>query len=176
MKPVELGAYYESILEKEVRKEGGVYYTPQYIVDYIVEHTVGKMFAEIKINIINDFPTPFGKTASLSQKKLCYRLVDLVEQMLTVQKRLHGIPKDLSRDLNRKRVAIISDKIDAVVYQLYGLTDDEIAIVEGNSGSRKTSERTTNRFSTRKHARKAAGIIHRNTLWTILSNIPLENF
>jgi type I restriction-modification system DNA methylase subunit/NOL1/NOP2/fmu family ribosome biogenesis protein len=27
----------------EVRKAGGVYYTPQYIVDYIVENTVGKM-------------------------------------------------------------------------------------------------------------------------------------
>ena len=27
----------------EVRKAGGVYYTPAYIVDYIVEHTVGKL-------------------------------------------------------------------------------------------------------------------------------------
>ncbi|MCL2416326.1 MAG: N-6 DNA methylase [Bacteroidales bacterium] len=27
----------------EVRKSGGVYYTPQYIVDYIVEYTVGKL-------------------------------------------------------------------------------------------------------------------------------------
>jgi type I restriction-modification system DNA methylase subunit len=27
----------------EVRKAGGVYYTPRYIVEYIVEHTVGKM-------------------------------------------------------------------------------------------------------------------------------------
>jgi type I restriction-modification system DNA methylase subunit len=26
----------------EVRKAGGVYYTPQYIVDYIVQHTIGK--------------------------------------------------------------------------------------------------------------------------------------
>ena len=43
MKPEDLGAYYESILEKEVRKEGGVYYTPQYIVDYIVANTVGKL-------------------------------------------------------------------------------------------------------------------------------------
>ncbi len=27
----------------EVKKAGGVYYTPTYIVDYIVEHTVGKL-------------------------------------------------------------------------------------------------------------------------------------
>jgi len=43
MKPEELGAYYESILDKEVRKEGGIYYTPQYIVEYIVEHTLGQL-------------------------------------------------------------------------------------------------------------------------------------
>jgi len=31
----------------EVKKAGGVYYTPKYIVDYIVEHTVGKLI-EVK--------------------------------------------------------------------------------------------------------------------------------
>jgi hypothetical protein len=30
----------------EVRKAGGVYYTPTYIVDYIVQHTVGKLLGE----------------------------------------------------------------------------------------------------------------------------------
>lgn len=32
-------------LKPEVRKAGGVYYTPQYIVDYIVANTVGKLVA-----------------------------------------------------------------------------------------------------------------------------------
>ena len=37
-------AHYAKIEEKpEVRKAGGVYYTPKYIVDYIVENTVGKL-------------------------------------------------------------------------------------------------------------------------------------
>lgn len=60
--PVEiLGTAYEQFLGKqikvspahkisieqkpEVRKAGGVYYTPQYIVNYIVENTVGKLIA-----------------------------------------------------------------------------------------------------------------------------------
>src|SRR5205823_14889859 len=29
----------------EVRKAGGIYYTPRYIVDYIVEHTLGRTLA-----------------------------------------------------------------------------------------------------------------------------------
>jgi type I restriction-modification system DNA methylase subunit len=37
-------AHHAKIEEKpEVRKAGGVYYTPQYIVDYIVENTIGKL-------------------------------------------------------------------------------------------------------------------------------------
>jgi len=37
-------AHYAKIEEKpEVRKAGGVYYTPQYVVDYIVKNTVGKL-------------------------------------------------------------------------------------------------------------------------------------
>lgn len=39
-------AHHAVIEEKpEVRKAGGVYYTPQYIVDYIVENTLGKLIA-----------------------------------------------------------------------------------------------------------------------------------
>jgi hypothetical protein len=61
--PVEiLGIIYERFLGKvvrpkgrgvtieekpEVRKAGGVYYTPRYIVDYIVEQTVGKLLADL---------------------------------------------------------------------------------------------------------------------------------
>ncbi len=37
-------AHYAKIEEKpEVRKAGGVYYTPQYIVEYIIKNTVGKL-------------------------------------------------------------------------------------------------------------------------------------
>jgi hypothetical protein len=62
--PVEiLGTIYERFLGKvvrtteqrvkiedkpEVRKAGGVYYTPQYIVRYIVEQTIGKLLADCK--------------------------------------------------------------------------------------------------------------------------------
>ena len=36
MKPENLGAYYESILDREVRREHGIYYTPPLIVDYMI--------------------------------------------------------------------------------------------------------------------------------------------
>ncbi len=44
-KQIILKGTHRAVIEEkpEVRKAGGVYYTPQYIVDYIVEHTVGKL-------------------------------------------------------------------------------------------------------------------------------------
>ncbi|HEX2914539.1 MAG TPA: N-6 DNA methylase [Chloroflexia bacterium] len=44
-KVVRLAENHEVVVEEkpEVRKAGGVYYTPTYIVDYIVRHTVGKL-------------------------------------------------------------------------------------------------------------------------------------
>ncbi len=40
----------------EVRKAGGVYYTPTYIVDYIVKNTVGKLCANVKPHKTDQFP------------------------------------------------------------------------------------------------------------------------
>ncbi len=42
-KPEDFGYLYEEFISQDVafRKAGGVYYTPQYIVDYIVENTLG---------------------------------------------------------------------------------------------------------------------------------------
>lgn len=44
-KVIRIGKGHHAVIEEkpEVRKAGGVFYTPQYIVDYIVENTVGKL-------------------------------------------------------------------------------------------------------------------------------------
>ena len=49
-KQIKLSPGHRATIEEkpEVRKAGGVYYTPQYIVEYIVENTVGKLAADKK--------------------------------------------------------------------------------------------------------------------------------
>ena len=46
MKPEALGTYYESILDKEARRERGIYYTPPLIVNYMVEDTLGTLLKD----------------------------------------------------------------------------------------------------------------------------------
>ena len=92
-----------------------------------VQPRVGKMFAEIKINLLNDFPVPFGNTLSSLQKKKLAHLADLADQMLAAKLKQY----ELFTDVNHKRIAILDSQIDALVYELYGLTAEEIAIIEG---------------------------------------------
>jgi len=53
------------------------------------------------------------------------RIIDLVDQMLTAQANL----RESASELDRKRIAILDGQIDKAVYELYGLTGDEIQIV-----------------------------------------------
>jgi hypothetical protein len=58
------------------------------------------------------------------------RMVTLVEQMLarSVHKRLAAAS---DRELYQRQIDATDNEIDKLVYELYGLTPDEIAIVEG---------------------------------------------
>jgi type II restriction/modification system DNA methylase subunit YeeA len=56
-------------------------------------------------------------------------MVRLVERMLDLHKRIPATPQEqerLARD-----IASTDREIDNLVYQLYGLTEEEIKIVEG---------------------------------------------
>jgi len=59
------------------------------------------------------------------------KMVKLVERMLNLHKKLAAakVPTDKTRI--QRRIATTDKQIDKLVYELYGLTDKEIAIVEG---------------------------------------------
>ncbi|MCI0476926.1 MAG: hypothetical protein L0Y55_11805, partial [Anaerolineales bacterium] len=59
------------------------------------------------------------------------RMVQLVEQMLDLHKRLHAAQTQTDRELYQRQIDATDKQIDALVYELYGLTEEEIKIVEG---------------------------------------------
>jgi ADP-heptose:LPS heptosyltransferase len=59
------------------------------------------------------------------------RMVALVTQMLELHKRLPSARTENDRQLVQRQIDATDKQIDALVYELYGLTDDEIALVEG---------------------------------------------
>lgn len=58
-------------------------------------------------------------------------MVGLVEQMLVLHKQRADVTTDHEKNLVERQIEATDKQIDILVYDLYGLTDDEIRIVEG---------------------------------------------
>lgn len=58
-------------------------------------------------------------------------MVALVERMLELQKRQAAARTPADRELYACQIEATDGEIDRLVYELYGLTEKEIAIVEG---------------------------------------------
>jgi len=61
------------------------------------------------------------------------KIVSLVEQNLTAQKQAASAKSDKDTEFYGNKCAAIDHQIDALIYELYGLTPDEIKIVEGTA-------------------------------------------
>ena len=70
--------------------------------------------------------------ADKSDKAAHDRMVKLVEQMLELHPRLAGARTPQEKTALERQIAATDMQIDALVYELYGLTGDEIKIVEGS--------------------------------------------
>ncbi len=87
----------------------------------------GEALAQVKRGHLAELPILEFKAAEARYA----RIVQLVEQMLAAQKQLAGAQTDKDKSYYEKKCASLSRQIDALVYDLYGLTEDEIKIVEG---------------------------------------------
>ncbi|WP_348530882.1 hypothetical protein [Methanothrix sp.] len=57
-------------------------------------------------------------------------MVALVEQMLSLHKRVRDARTSHERDVIQRQIDATDIEIDRLVYELYGLTEEEIRIVE----------------------------------------------
>ena len=58
------------------------------------------------------------------------KLVALVDNMLELQKKYHEARMEIDKGLYERQIKIVDAQIDRLVYDLYGLTEEEIEIVE----------------------------------------------
>ena len=55
----------------------------------------------------------------------------LVDPMLELQKKYHDARMARDKKLYERQIKIVDAQIDRLVYDLYGLTEDEVKVVEG---------------------------------------------
>ena len=91
-------------------------------------------YFEQKPMYISQLPIRRIDFGNLAEKLAHYEIVRLVEKMLALQKERQSVRRedDLDRVRNLERqIAQVDEEIDKQVYALYGLTEDEIKVVEG---------------------------------------------
>ena len=88
-------------------------------------------YFRFKTNYLKPFPIctiNFDDPADVA----CHdRMVALVECMLELHQKLAAASIPADKKLYQRQIKTTDRQIDALAYELYGLTDDEIAIVEG---------------------------------------------
>jgi hypothetical protein len=62
-------------------------------------------------------------------------MVTLVTQMLDLNKKLQDARLEQERTMLSRQIEATDGAIDKLVYELYGLTDEEILVVEGTGKS-----------------------------------------
>jgi hypothetical protein len=80
---------------------------------------------------LDKLPIP---TISTNISKSKDQLISLVDQMLTTKKQLQQAKTEGDKNYLERKCDRLDKEIDQLVYQLYGLTEEEIKIVEGGGG------------------------------------------
>jgi restriction endonuclease TaqI-like protein len=89
------------------------------------------IFPKLNPEDIKALPIPDLVLTDVSDKQKHDALVKLVEQMLETKKRLAATGRESEREQLERKCDHLDHEIDRLVYELYGLTEEEIKIVEG---------------------------------------------
>ncbi|HUV87353.1 MAG TPA: N-6 DNA methylase [bacterium] len=100
-----------------------------FFMNTIVSSIQGATLVAQKSRIVN-FPIPILNTSGTLKSARHDNMVALVEEMLELHKRLARAKSDPDKQRLQRAVATTDRKIDNLVYELYGLADEEIRIVE----------------------------------------------
>lgn len=87
------------------------------------------IFPKLNPKDVSEIPIKIIDFCNLHGRKQHDRLVVLVERMLELHKRSPQTPQE--QDQLQREIAATDAAIDRLVYELYGLTEEEINIVEG---------------------------------------------
>ena len=87
-------------------------------------------FPKVKKDSLLSIPIPNINFSDPAEKAMHDKMVSLVERMLALHKQSPRTPQE--SNMVKREVEATDKSINRLVYELYGLTEDEIKIVEGD--------------------------------------------
>lgn len=91
----------------------------------------GRVLAQVKPTIIDKLPIRVIDFSNPLEKQTHDTLVSLVDNMLQTQKDSRTAKSESDKSMYAKKINMLDNQINQLVYKLYDLTDEEIKIVEG---------------------------------------------
>ncbi len=91
-----------------------------------------QLFPKVLVSDLRKLPIQTIDFTNPTDKALHDRMVDLVEHMLDLHKRLNDAKNPHDKETLQRQIAATDIQIDRLVYELYDLTEEEIRIVEGS--------------------------------------------
>jgi hypothetical protein len=134
---VQAGTFTDGTLHNIIVRSPG--YSPLYILGVLNSNLLNAFYAasfpehRIKGRYLESLPIPKIDFADRSEKLRHDRLVALVDQMLASHRQRAEVRTPAEQTALDRQIAATDAQIDRLVYALYGLTEDEIRIVEGTA-------------------------------------------
>ena len=132
---VQSGTYTMGTVHNIIVRSGG--YDYRYILGILSSNLLNEHYAanypehRIKGSYLERLPIRTINFSDPSDVARHDRMVALVERMLDLHKRLPEARTPADKDLLQRQIGGTDREIDALVYELYALTEEEIAVVEG---------------------------------------------
>jgi len=104
-----------------------------FIYPYISNKMVTSSFPRLSVGDIKNLPIRIIDFSDLSDRERHDRMVQLVQRMLDLKQSLAAAQTPNEKTARQRQITTTDQQIDKLVYELYNLTDDEIAIVENST-------------------------------------------
>ena len=89
-----------------------------------------KVFSEIQARQLAEIPIRIIDFSNPSEKAIHDKLVSLVDRMLDLHKKKNSMPPSSEREKVEREIAVTDEKIDNIVYGLYGVREEERKVIE----------------------------------------------
>ncbi len=98
---------------------------------------VGEALAEVKKTNVAKLPIRSIDFSDPTDRAHYDKMVSLVKRMLVIHQELQSTTSPTTQARIEREIHVTGEQIDALVYELYGLTDEEIEIVESARGANR---------------------------------------
>ncbi len=102
-----------------------------FLYPFVSNKLVAQAFPRLSVGDVKRLPIASVDAKNRADKSRHDKLVSLVEKMLGLMPKLRAATSDSEKAVLQNAVSATDQQIDELVYELYGLTEEEIKLVEG---------------------------------------------